>query len=60
MFWPLLESNNTYNDEKKMIQGRFVNRYFGLYYPSNNLLLPSAPSFGKQGFLNGDNSETFF
>ena len=21
---------------------------------------PSAPSFGKQGFLNGDNSETFF
>ena len=46
--------------KKKMIQGRFVNRYFGLHYPSNNLLLPSAPSFGKQGFFNGDNSETFF
>ena len=53
-------STNTYNDEKKMIQGRFVNRYFGLHYPSNNLLLPNAPSFGKQGFFNGDNSETFF
>ena len=25
------------------------------YYP-----VASAPSFGKQGFLNGDNSETFF
>ena len=45
---------------KKWFRDALWTDILGLYYPSKNLLLPVAPSFGKQGFLDGDNLETFF